>query len=93
MIIVFTSSCVTQEAKTFNLQGYHFFEVCSDMFIFLTTKNFLRSTLHFFRPCLRPCLKNVYLLIHDLFHDFEVMLDDTKANLETRTHSLIYDYY
>ena len=40
--------------------------------------------------------KNVYLLIHDLFHDFEIMLDDTKANLElkkTRTHLLIYDYY
>ena len=28
--------------------------------------------------------KNVYLLIHDLFHDFGVMLDDTKANLELR---------
>ena len=28
--------------------------------------------------------KNVYLLIHDLFHDFEIMLDDTKANLELR---------
>ena len=28
--------------------------------------------------------KNVYFLIHDLFHDFEVMLDDTKANLELR---------
>ena len=28
--------------------------------------------------------KNVYLLIHDLFHDFEIMFDDTKANLELR---------
>ena len=28
--------------------------------------------------------KNVYLLIHDLFHDFEIKLDDTKANLELR---------
>ena len=28
--------------------------------------------------------KNVYLLIHDLFRDFEIMLDDTKANLELR---------
>ena len=28
--------------------------------------------------------KKVYLLIHDLFHDFEIMLDDTKANLELR---------
>ena len=27
---------------------------------------------------------NVYFLIHDLFHDFEIMLDDTKANLELR---------
>ena len=30
------------------------------------------------------CEKNVYLLIHDLFHDFEIKLDDTKANLELR---------
>ena len=37
----------------FNLRGYHFFEVCSDIFIFLRTQNFLRSTLHFYRPCLR----------------------------------------
>ena len=28
--------------------------------------------------------KNVYLFINDLFHDFEIMLDDTKANLELR---------
>ena len=28
--------------------------------------------------------KKVYFLIHDLFHDFEIMLDDTKANLELR---------
>ena len=30
------------------------------------------------------CEKNVYLLIHDLLHDFEITLDDTKANLELR---------
>ena len=28
--------------------------------------------------------KKFYLLIHDLFHDFVVMFDDTKANLELR---------
>ena len=28
--------------------------------------------------------KNVYLLIHDLIHDLEIKLDDTKANLELR---------
>ena len=28
--------------------------------------------------------KNVYLSIHDLFHDFQIKIDDTKANLELR---------
>ena len=26
--------------------------------------------------------KRMFILIHGLFHDFKIMLDDTKANLE-----------
>ena len=38
MIIVFTSLVVSRKKPgLFNLRGYHFFEVCSHMFIFLTT--------------------------------------------------------
>ena len=56
-IIVLTSSCVTQEPRiTFEVR--HAFDVCSDVFFFLTKWNFLRSSSLCYRPYLGesiPC--------------------------------------